>query len=167
MKQTGKTRRRRVLVAVAAVLGAAGLAVAGDLFVQPDTVDLMDSPGALGNVTVKLTQNTKVQELERTDDGWVKVQTPEGKQGYVLAENVANTQSKALNIGPVNSNAVAQMNTAQAARGLEPEAEKYSQSKNLDKAPLNRVIALNSSVNDAQYWQFGHDGKVGPGKPKK
>src|SRR5690242_11864366 len=122
MKRTGKMRRRRVLVAVAAgILGAAALAAAGgDLFVQPDTVDLMDSPGALGNVTATLNQNTKLQELERTDDGWVKVQTPDGKQGYVLADSVAAGKAKALVIGPVGSNSGAQMNTALAAGGLEP-----------------------------------------------
>ena len=169
MKTKRNSRRRRVVVGIAAaVFGLVGLAAAGgDLIVQPDTVDLMDSPGALGNVTSTLNQNTKLQELERTDDGWVKVQAPDGKQGYVLADNVAGNKAKALVIGPVGSNSGAQMNTSLAARGLEPEAESYSRSKNYDKTALDRVIALNKSVNDAQYWQFGHDGKVGPGKPKK
>lgn len=167
MKRTDKLRRRRFVVAItAAVLGAACLAAAADLFVQRDTLDLMDSPGALGNVVGTLGQNTKLQELQRTDDGWVKVQTPDGKQGYVLADAVARTQAKALVAGPVGSDSGAQMGTSLAARGLEPEAENYSRSKNYDKAALNKVMALNKSVNDAQYWQFGHDGKVGPGKQK-
>src|SRR5947209_17880477 len=97
MRTTGNSRRRRVAVSLAAaVFGMAALAAGGDLFVQPDTVDLMDSPGALGNVTTTLNQNTKLQELERTDDGWVKVQTPDGKQGYVLADNVSNSKAKAM-----------------------------------------------------------------------
>lgn len=168
MKLWRESRRGRLAVACAAiVLGGAGLAIAADLFVQPDTVDLMDSPGALGNVTGTLNQNTQLQELGRTDDGWVKVQTPDGKQGYVLADALAGNKAKPLVIGPVGSDSGAQMGTSLAARGLEPEAEQYSRSKNYDKTALNRVIALNKSVNDAQYWKFGHDGKVGPGKPKK
>jgi uncharacterized protein YgiM (DUF1202 family) len=152
----------------AAVFGIVGLAAAGgDLFVQPDTLDLMDSPGALGNVAATLNQNTKLQELERTDDGWVKVQTPDGKQGYVLADNVANAKAKALVIGPVGSSSGAQMGTSLAARGLEPEAESYSRNKSYDKRALDNVIALNKKVNDAQYWKFGKDGKVGPGKPNQ
>lgn len=166
MKKTGKSKRRRfVAVLTGAVLGAACLAAAADLFVQRDTLDLMDSPGALGNVTATLNQNTKLQELQRTDDGWVKVQTPDGKQGYVLADAVGISPAKALVIGKVGSNSDAQMGTSLAARGLEPEAEDYSRSKNYDKAALNKVIALNKTVNDAQYWQFGKNGKVGPGKP--
>jgi uncharacterized protein YgiM (DUF1202 family) len=168
MKQTGKSRRRRLVVAItAAMLGAACLAAAADLFVQRDTLDLMDSPGALGNVAATLNQNTRLQELERTDDGWVKVQTRDGKQGYVLADAVGNSPAKALGIGKVGSNSGAEMSTSLAARGLEPEAEDYSRSKNYDKTALNKVIALNKTVNDAQYWQFGKDGKVGPGKPKQ
>lgn len=168
MKQTGKSRRRRLVVAMAAaMLGAACLAAAADLFVQRDTLDLMDSPGALGNVTATVNQNTKLQELERTDDGWVKVQTPDGKQGYVLADAVGKSPAKALVAGNVGSNSGAEMGTSLAARGLEPEAENYSRSKSYDKAALNKVIALNKTVNDGQYWQFGKDGKVGPGKPQQ
>ena len=60
----------------------------------------------------------------------------------------------------------AQMSTGAAAKGLEPEAEKYARNKNYNKAALDSVVALNKSVKGSAWMQFCKDGQVGPAKPK-
>src|SRR5579871_5281480 len=82
-------RRLRVAIFVAAV-GTGGLVFGGDLFVQPDHLDVREGPGLLFDPVETVARSAKLQELERTDDGWIKVQTPAGKQGYVFKGSVAD-----------------------------------------------------------------------------
>jgi hypothetical protein len=164
------SRRMRIAL-MAAVVGAGGaLVFAGDLFVQPERLDVREGPGLLFDPVESVTRSSKLQELERTDDGWIKVQTPAGKQGYVFKGSVADKPPSApgaLSAMNMTSDAeAAQMSTGAAAKGLEPEAEKYAQNKNYNKAALDKVIALNKSVKGSQWMQFCNDGRVGPAKPK-
>lgn len=173
MKRLGivSSRRFRAAVLAAAVMGSAtALVVAEDLFVQPEHADLREGPGRLFDVTTTVNKNSKVTVLERTDDGWIKVQTADGKQGYIFQKQVAD--KPAGGSGPfafnVTSDAEAsQMGTAAAGKGLEPEAENYAKNKNYNKANLDKVIALNKTVKGKDWMQFCQDGKVGPAKPTR
>jgi uncharacterized protein YgiM (DUF1202 family) len=165
------TKRVRIALLAAALSSIGAVVVAEDLFVQPERLDVREGPGLLFDPVDSVTKSAKVTVLERTDDGWIKVQTPSGKQGYVFQKELANKPPAAP--GPlaglsVTSDAEAsQMGTGAAAKGLEPEAEKYASGKNYSKASLDKVIALNKSVKGKEWMQFCQDGKVGPAKPKK
>jgi hypothetical protein len=166
-----RKKRIRVLLA-AAVLGVgSGLVFGGDLFVQPERLDVREGPGLLFDPVESVTKSAKLQELERTDDGWIKVQTPSGKQGYVFKGSVGDkppSGGSSMTAMNMTSDAeAAQMSTGAAAKGLEPEAEKYARNKNYSKAALDAVVALNKGVKGSTWMQFCKDGQVGPAKPKK
>ena len=153
----------------AAVAAAATLAMAEDLYVQPERAEMREGPGRLFDVTATVNKNSKVTVLERTDDGWIKIQAPDGKQGYLFQKQLGTNPAAAP--GPlafnVTSDAEASnMGTAAAGKGLEPEAESYAKNKNYSKANLDKVIAMNKSVKGKDWMQFCQFGNVGPAKPK-
>jgi uncharacterized protein YgiM (DUF1202 family) len=164
-------RRIRAVVLGAAIASGAALVLAEDLYVQPDRLDVREGPAVLFDPVDAVKKNDKVTVLERTDDGWIKIQTPSGKQGYVFQKELANKPPAAP--GPlaglsVTSDAEAsQMGTGAAAKGLEPEAEQYAKSKNYSKVNLDKVIAMNKAVKGKDWMQFCQNGQVGPGKPKQ
>lgn len=165
---SGKWRLRAALLAATITCGAA-IVVAEDLYIQPDHADVREGPGRLFDVTGTVNKNSKVTVLERTDDGWVKVQTPDGKQGYIFQKQLG--ANPAAGAGPfafnVTSDAEASnMGTAAAGKGLEPEAESYARNKNYSKANLDAVIAVNKSVKGKDWMKFCEFGKVGPAKGK-
>ena len=164
------TKRIRLVLAASLLAAGSGLVFGGDLFVQPDRLDVREGPGLLFDPVESVAKSAKLQELERTEDGWVKVQTPSGKQGYVFKGSVGDKPPSAgggLTAMNMTSDAeAAQMSTGAAAKGLEPEAEKYAQNKSYSKAALDSVVALNKSVKGSTWMQFCKDGQVGPAKPK-
>lgn len=167
---SGKWRLRAAVLAAAVVASGAVLAIAEDLYVQPDHADVREGPGRLFDVTTTVNKSNKVSVLERTDDGWIKVQTPDGKQGYIFQKQLAATPPAGP--GPfafnVTSDAEASnMGTAAAGKGLEPDAESYARNKNYSKANLDAVIAMNKSVKGKDWMKFCEFGKVGPAKPKQ
>jgi uncharacterized protein YgiM (DUF1202 family) len=166
----GLTKRIRVVLTSAVLAAGSGLVFGGDLFVQPERLDVREGPGLLFDPVESVNKSAKLQELERTDDGWIKVKTPSGKEGYVFNKSVGDkppSGGNALTAMNMTSDAeAAQMSTGAAAKGLEPEAEKYARNKNYNKAALDSVVALNKSVKGSTWMQFCKDGRVGPAKPK-
>ena len=164
------TRRLKFMLTAAMLAAGSGLVFGGDLFVQPERLDVRDGPGLLFDPVESVAKSAKLQELERTDDGWIKVRTPSGKEGYVFKKSVGDKPPSAdgpLTAMNMTSDAeAAQMSTGAAAKGLEPEAEKYAQNKNYSKAALDSVVALNKGVKGSKWMQFCKDGQVGPAKPK-
>jgi len=162
----------RLGMIVLGVMGAFSAALADDVYVQSEKLDVREGPGLLFDPVDSVTRNTKLSVLEKTDDGWFKVQTPTGKQGFVFEQSVANKQISTAGsdflsglIGTSDADAKA-IGTAAAAKGLEPESQAYAKSKNLSTANLDQVTALNKSVKGKEWMQFCQDGKVGPGKSK-
>jgi len=166
-----RTKRLRVALLAAALSSLTAAVVAEDLYVQPARLDVREGPGLLFDPVDSVSKSAKVTVLERTDDGWIKIQTPSGKQGYVFQKELDKKPPPAP--GPlaglsVTSDAEAsQMGTGAAAKGLEPEAENYARSKSYNKASLDQVIALNKSVKGKEWMQFCQDGQIGPAKPKQ
>jgi len=158
------TKRARAALLAAVIASGAAIVVAEDLTVQRDQVDVRQGPGLLFDPVETVGKSTRLQVLERTDDGWIKVQMPDGKQGYVFGESIKPAQTGGL-FGGITSDAEAsQMSTAAASKGLEPEAEHYARSKSYNKASLDQVIATNKSIKGQQWLKFCQDGKVGPAK---
>jgi hypothetical protein len=162
--------RWRLALLSAAVISSAGILLAGDLYVQPDKLDVREGPGLLFDPVESVAKNAKLQEIERTDDGWIKVTTPSGKQGYVFKGSVSDKQAAGPGLFSgmqvTSDSEAAQMSTGAAGKGLEPEAEKYAANKNYSKVNLDAVIAMNKTVKGKQWMQFCQDGSVGPAKPK-
>jgi uncharacterized protein YgiM (DUF1202 family) len=156
---------------LAAVIGSSAVVFAGDLYVQPDKLDVREGPGLLFDPVDSVAKNAKLQEIERTDDGWIKVQTPTGKTGYVFKQSVGDKPAPGpglfSGLGVTSDAEASQMSTGAAAKGLEPEAEKYAANKNYSKASLDKVISMNKAVKGKQWLTFCQDGKVGPSKPKQ
>jgi uncharacterized protein YgiM (DUF1202 family) len=174
MKFGWSSRTRACAAVFAAVVGgAAGIVLADDLYVQPLKLDVREGPGLLFDPVDSVKKNDKLHVLEKTDDGWFKVQTPGGKQGYVFKESVKSQPAAAP--GPlaglnVTSNAeAAEMSQGAAGKGLEPETDNYARSKNYDRTALNRVIAMNApgSQKARDWMQFCKEGKVGPARPSQ
>lgn len=154
---------------LAGALGASTAAViAEDLYVRQDAVDVTEEPGALSDKVTTIPRNQKVQVLQRTDDGWAKIKTPDGKQGYVLADALAAKpdSGRSYEVTGTASGTKVSANLDLAARGLEPEAQAYSRDKHYDAAPLLHLQELEgySKKNNDDWKQFCKDGHVGPYK---
>jgi uncharacterized protein YgiM (DUF1202 family) len=165
------SRRRMPAVVLGTVLsGGATVAIAEDLFVQLDQVQLTDGPGQLFDAVATVNRNDKLQVLERTEDGWIKVKTLSGKEGYVFNETVGKQPASGGTSVSVTSDAEARrLGAAAASKGIEPEAKQYASAKNYNPAALQRVIDLNARSNEkARKWiAFCKDGNVGPSKPRQ
>jgi uncharacterized protein YgiM (DUF1202 family) len=171
MKHAGFSSKWRIRAAVLAAVVASGavMVVAEDLYVQPEHAEVREGPGRLFDVTGTINKNSKVTVLERTDDGWVKIQTADGKQGYIFQKQLGTNPAAAP--GPFNFNVTSDaeasnMGTASAGKGLEPDAENYARNKNYSKVNLDKVIAMNKAVKGKDWMRFCQDGKVGPAKSK-
>ena len=169
MKRWLGGKRLRIAV-LAAAMASAAVVVADDLYVQPERLDVREGPGLLFDPVDSVKKSDKVTVLEKTDDGWVKIQTPSGKTGYVYQKELADKPPAGpgplAGLNVTSDSEASQMGTAAAAKGLEPEAENYAASKSYSKANLDRVIALNKTVKGKEWMQFCQDGQVGPAKPK-
>lgn len=170
-KVTLRSRRRVPAVVLGAVLiGAPAAVMAEDLYVQLDEVQVTDGPGQLFDAVTTVNKNEKLQVLEKTDDGWFKVKTPSGKEGYVFQETVGKQPAAGGTSVNATSDAEARrLGAAAASKGIEPEAKQYASAKNYDPAALQRVVDLNARSNEkARKWvAFCNDGKVGPSKPRQ
>src|SRR5579864_3585391 len=83
------SKKRAKALVLAAVVGAtAGVVAAEDLFVQPDKLEVRGGPAILFDPVDHVKKNDRLQSIERTDDGWIKVRTPTAKQGYVYEKSV-------------------------------------------------------------------------------
>lgn len=171
MKHSGFSNKWRIRAAVLAAVVASGavMVAAEDLYVQPEHAEVREGPGRLFDVTGTMNKNSKVTVLERTDDGWVKIQTADGKQGYIFQKQLGAKPAAGpglLDFNVTSDAEASQMGTASAGKGLEPDAENYARNKNYSKVNLDKVIAMNKAVKGKDWMRFCQDGKVGPAKGK-
>ena len=157
----------RLVVAAGAGLLAVALGAAGvgeDRYVRQDRLDVTDSDSVLGTIVDALPKNTKVRVLEN-NEGWMKIQSPSGKQGYAPADALSDKAdaNAPVAVAEASADSPSGVKLDLAGRGLQPEAEAYSRSKNYDKTALNRLIALNERSSElATQWKgFCKEGKVG------
>ena len=83
-----------------------------------------------------------------------------GKTGWVFDSALSSTKVNGeMNLMP---GAAAEMSTGIAARGLQPGAESYVQSRNLTKAPLEQLIALRKNISPQEWTTFAAPVKRNP-----
>jgi len=142
--------RATQLIAAAALALAASTSFAESLWVKNATVDLRTGKAAIYPSAGTLAKGTEVTVVSR-DSGWVQV-TAAGKTGWVFEGSLsADRVGGDINLNP---GAAAQMSTASAARGLQPDAENYVQTKHLNKAPLENLIALRKGIPPEEWVAF-------------
>lgn len=168
MEKFGKRSRWRERAVVWGIIicGLTAGVVAEDLFVQLGQVQVKSGRGQLFPSVDTVKRNDKLQVLERAADGWIRVRTPSGKEGYVFQKTVgANPTAGQTSVG-VSDTEAQNLAAPAASKGLEPESKQYASTKNYNPAALNRVTALNEPSDEkANRWTaFCNDGKVGPAR---
>ena len=141
---------RNFSLAAAAIPTLSTSALAESLWVKSATADLREGKGAVYPSVATVSKGQELTVVSR-DGKWVQVSTA-GKTGWVF--------ESALSTSKVNSDVVlvpgaaAEMSTGIAARGLQPGAESYVQSRNLSKAPLEQLIALRKNITPQEWTTF-------------
>jgi uncharacterized protein YgiM (DUF1202 family) len=162
-------RSKRIMApALAAVLAAGAVAVvAEEVVVQRQKVVVREGASIDYDPVETVSKDVKLQVLGRSPNGWLHVQMPDGKQGYVFEKSLSGASSDTT-LGPVSGNAVAASpeNLAAGKGVLEPEAQQYASAKTYNTASLNAVIAANQAANvrGKSFDQFCKAGNVGPYK---
>jgi uncharacterized protein YraI len=142
---------RYVSIATILMLAISAPAAFGEsLWVKSPTADLREGKGAVYPSLATVAKGQEVTVLSR-DGKWVQVQTA-GKTGWVY-ETALSTSKVG---GDVNllPGATADMSTGIAARGLQPGAETYVQSRGLSKAALEQLIALRKNISPQEWVAF-------------
>jgi len=152
--------RRGVLIAV--VAGLTAIATAEQVVVHQD-VDVKSDKNPLADPVESVTANTQLQVLSR-DGGWVRVKTPDGKEGFVSQDDLAsNTDVTGLS-GSGNVNGVS---SAAAGRGLQDDTEHYAGQKHMSTEGVNLMIRWGNEVSARDLREFAKAGNVGLRKYRK
>ncbi len=153
------TRTKICLVAALTLAVGASAAFAESLWVQSESVDLRSGKGAVYPTVGTAKKGTELTVVSR-DGKWVQVQSGD-VSGWVF-ENALSAQKVSGGGGFGTLGDTAQMGTGAAGRGLNPSADSYVASKNLDKRPLEWLIAFRKSIQPAEWEKFTQEGQVGP-----
>jgi len=138
------------LIATALALAITSTALAESLWVKSATTDLREGKVAVYPSVATVSKGQEVTVVSR-DGKWVQVSAA-GKTGWVFESALSATKVGGdLTLTP---GATAEMSTGIAARGLQPGAETYVQSRNLSKAPLEQLIALRKSIGPQEWVTF-------------
>jgi uncharacterized protein YraI len=141
-------RHLATALALACTLTAAS-AFGESMWVKSATVDVRSGKGAVYPATGKIVKGTEVTVVSR-DSGWVQV-TAGSLSGWVFEGSLSTSKvGEDVSFGGAN----AQMSTAAAARGLQPDAEAYVSSRRMDKTALERLIALRKSIAPQEWDKF-------------
>jgi uncharacterized protein YgiM (DUF1202 family) len=143
-----------------------GAVAAEEVWVKRMSLPIREGQGAAFATVATAVKGDKLQVVER-DGKWLKVQLGD-KQGYVYEDSISAREVKAggdeLRAALGGGSETSALAADAAAKGLQPETEAYTKSKNLNSASLEKMIARRKSVTGEQWTAFTADGKVGPGK---
>jgi hypothetical protein len=144
---------------------AASNAAADQVFVQKPSVVVREDKGNLYKEVATVPKGTPLTVLER-DGHWLRVKAPSGGEGWVFDAAVTAKKS-GPGLGDVlGSNADAGAAAPGAAgKGMEPESIAYADTKHLDRAPLERLVAARKALDPEDVKRFMAEGKVGEAKP--
>ena len=163
--------KKRVVAAILAVALAAAAAYGAEKrWVVSDGTALKAEQSVSAASVADLPVGT---ELELVEDGgrWLKVQTPDGRQGFVYAGRVSDTAPVAevdggegLFGGAVQGSQIttAKADSARSIRGLPPETAQYAKQRGTPenlKKELDRILAR--KVTDKEINAFLKEGKIG------
>ena len=157
--QVVKPSRLSRAVWVTLIAGLTAVAVAENVTVKTE-VNVKSDQNPFADPVETVASDTQLEVLGR-DNGWIRVRTPTGKQGFISEGDLPPNASLASVQG--NGQASAVSNDA-ALRGLQEDAEKYAHDKNWNTAGVEQMIAWGKSVSDNDLIAFGKAGHVGPAK---
>ena len=148
--------RVRFLVA-AMLLLAAGAAFADEMSVTVQQTQVRDKPSFLGKIVDGLKYADRVTVLDQSVKGWVKVQAPDGKQGWVSASAL---QSKKIVLAAGSENvqqSASSGEVALAGKGFNEDVEnKYKSEGNLDYTWVDKMEGYNPTTDQvAAFLQSG------------
>ena len=136
-------RHLRFLVA-AGLLLAAGAVFADEMSVTVKQTQVRDKPSFLGRIVEVLTYADRVTVLDRSVTSWVKVQAPDGKQGWVSASAL---QSKRIVLAAGSENVeqgAASGEVQLAGKGFNEDVEKqYKAEGKVDYTWVDRMETYN------------------------
>jgi len=149
-------RTLRFLVA-AGLLLAAGAAFADEMSVTVKQTQVRDKPSFLGRIVEVLTYADRVTVLDRSVTSWVKVQAPDGKQGWVSASAL---QSKRIVLAAGSENVeqgAASGEVQLAGKGFNEDVEKqYKAEGKVDYTWVDRMETYNPAPDRvAAFLQLG------------
>ena len=161
MNETSKPKSRKLwrVVAVSLVGGLGIVAMAKEVIVKTE-VNVKSDTNAFADPVETVGSDTKLQVLSEKD-GWLRVRTPSGKEGFISEGDLPSNSTLASVQGNGQTNGVS--NDA-AMRGLNEDAEKYAKSKNFDPTAANQLIKMEDAITDNDLVAFGKSGHVGPKK---
>jgi uncharacterized protein YgiM (DUF1202 family) len=171
-KRRHPTPRRHGLLAVAAAAAAAGVllaapaARAADAEVQvfPRAAEVVAEKSVDSDTVEAVSPGQRLTVLEESD-GWLRVRTPAGKEGYIWRNQVKSSKEpnffNKVGSAIVGGDATAsKTSAANAGRGMTEEARQYALSKGYDTTGPDKMIALRQAYKP-QVKQFAQDGRVG------
>jgi uncharacterized protein YgiM (DUF1202 family) len=147
---------------LAGVLGiAASVVLADSIWIKSEVVEIRAGKGAIYPVVATAKKGQELTIVDR-EGKWLKVTVPGAAgaaptEGYVYETAISPTKVS----GGGGLSTGTQLNTAAAAKGLQPSAENYAAGKRLDSGPLNRLIAFRNGISPQEWEKFMADGKVG------
>jgi uncharacterized protein YraI len=128
----------------------ASSAWAESMWVKSATVDLREGKGAVYPSVTTVAKGQEVTVVSR-DGKWVQVEAA-GKRGWVYETALSSSKVGGdMNFMP---GASAEMSTGVAARGLQPGAESYVQSRRLSKAPLEQLLQIRKNISPQEWVSF-------------
>lgn len=149
----------------AIAISLASAAWAEDVWTKTNATPVRAGKGALHKEVDSVKQGTKLTVLAR-EGKWLKVSYDKnGKpvEGYVFEGSISNTRVGGDLAGALGGRTdTADPSASAAARGLEPQADQYAASKNMDPKVIDRLIELRNSITPEEWEKFTNEGKVGP-----
>lgn len=158
--------RKLIPAAMVASVGLVAVdAAAEQVFVQKPSAVVREDKGNLYKEVETVPKGTALTVLER-DGHWLRVKSPGGGEGWVF-DGAVTTKKTGPGLGDVlGSNADAGAAAPGAAgKGMEPESVAYADTKHLDRAPLERLVAARKALDPEDLKRFMSEGKVGEAKP--
>jgi len=165
-----KFKRVAAAVALTSVL-MAGLAVAEDVWINAELVQIRSGKGAVYPVIATAQKGAKLTVVDH-EGKWIKVTVPDAQgqpqDGYVFENSISPTEVSGggnllANMG-AGANA-SDLSTGAAGKGLAEDAETYAHNKNLDPAPLQKLVDFRKAIDPKLWTDFTAAGKVGPDAP--
>jgi uncharacterized protein YgiM (DUF1202 family) len=162
------TRKQRSLLIAGAVFGITASAWAETVYVKLRSGTIRSGTDATLEPVADVKQGDKLDVIGH-EGSWLKVSVG-GKQGYIQQNSISDKpvggKGGSLSQGSANITASAG-GASLAGRGLGDDAAKWSQSKNLNVAGLERMLAQNEVIRHKSgnlLGEFVKAGNVGPAK---
>lgn len=157
-------RRDVPAIAIAAILFAAGVALAADLLnVKIREATVRSGPKHFKPAVATLKYGDQVEQLE-SKDGWFQVRTRDGAVGYLHESAVTDEKLMELPAGAgATPSSVSRDEVSLAGKGFNPQVEKkYREQRPNLEAQFRKVDAMERrAISAAELDRFLQEGQLG------